>query len=582
MRLSCHPLGVLAGLVLFAFATAAPAADPPDPLRLVPDQADLFVKVEQPRTLIESVTGLDVFKQLQTLDVYNEFLDSTNYRRFTQLVAYFERQLGARWPDALDRLAGGGAVLAVKFGDPAPVLLVVQGKDEALVQKFAKLGLEVIEQELARQEVKESFTKCAHRQIDTYRIGKDFHGAVAGAALLLSNSEKGLHAALDQHLDGGKESLAGAPAVAEARKLLPPEPLAWGWLNLEAVRRLPQVGEVFKRPSDLAIFTWLPFGGQLDVAARSPFLCAGLYREKDGFALRFRLPRGRDGMAPELAMHVPLGAPLGSRPLLEPKGVIYSHSFYLDLAAFWEHKGKYLNEQQVKDLEEFDKNSGRFLAGARLSQLFAQAGAYHRLVVAAQSKPGYKTAPKIALPAFAYVVEMREPDAFAKSMDTVLRGAALLVGTPFKLKLVEEKHGGRTIVGYRFPEDVPLKQDENDLRFNFSPCFVRVGDQFLISSTTELAHELIDLLEKEAEGGKKGSASSGRIRVYAEGGVQLLKAFEDQLVTQAVLGQAIPVEEARKQVQALADLVRQLGVLQVESHYGAKEYRFDLRLKMGK
>ena len=40
------------------------------------------------------------------------------------------------------------------------------------------------------------------------------------------------------------------------------------------------------------------------------------------------------------------------------------------------------------------------------------------------------------------------------------------------LKLVEEKHGDLTLVGYRFPEDVPLRGDTNDLRFNFSPCFV--------------------------------------------------------------------------------------------------------------
>ena len=36
--------------------------------------------------------------------------------------------------------------------------------------------------------------------------------------------------------------------------------------------------------------------------------------------------------------------------------------------------------------EEFDKNSGRFLAGSQFSKLIAQAGAHHRFVVAHQVK----------------------------------------------------------------------------------------------------------------------------------------------------------------------------------------------------
>jgi hypothetical protein len=258
-------------------------------------------------------------------------------------------------------------------------------------------------------------------------------------------------------------------------------------------------------------------------------------------------------------------------------------SFHLDGAKFWEHRAKLLNAQQIKDFEEFDKNSGRFLAGSRLSDLLSQAGAYHRFVAAVQTKPGYQKTPKLSIPAFAVVLEQRDPEAFSKSMESVLRGAALLAGTQFTLKLVEEKHGDHTLVGYRFPEDKPLKQDVNDLRFNFSPCFVRVGNQFVISSTLELGHELVDLLEQEARDPQaKGSPAPMRMQVYAAGGVELLKAFEDQLVTQLILGQAIPADEAKKQFRALTDLVRQLGVLQFEAHYGANDYRADIRLKLGK
>ena len=38
---------------------------------------------------------------------------------------------------------------------------------------------------------------------------------------------------------------------------------------------------------------------------------------------------------------------------------------------------------------------------------------------------------------------------------------------------------GAEIVGYRFDEKAPLKADVDDVRFNFSPCYARVGNQFV-------------------------------------------------------------------------------------------------------
>src|SRR5262249_39585611 len=115
MLLLRHSAAGLVGLTLFLVAAPSRAETPPDPLRLIPDRADFFLKVEQPRKLIESVTGLELFQQLQRLEIVREYYDSTNYRRLLQLVAYFEKQLGVPWPDIVERVAGGGAVLAVKI-----------------------------------------------------------------------------------------------------------------------------------------------------------------------------------------------------------------------------------------------------------------------------------------------------------------------------------------------------------------------------------------------------------------------------------------------------------------------------------
>jgi hypothetical protein len=573
---------VLACLCLVSTASARADA-PPDPLRLVPSEAGFFLEVHDPRHLLDTVHALPMLEEWYELQPVKEYRDSTNARLFRQLVAYFEKELGAKWPDLLDRLAGGGAVVAVKLGpNPAPALLVLQGKDEELLRRFVHLGLDVAEQELARQGSNDRPEKGTYRDVETVRIGKGFHAAVVGSALVVSNVEEGLRRSIDLHLDGDKNSIAGNPGVAEARKLLPGQPAGMAWLNLETVRKAPQAKDFFSLPRENFLLT-VTLAGLLDAAGRSPFLCAGLYADEHGLALRGRLPRGRDGMAPDLATHVPPAGQPGSRPLLRPHGVVYSDSYYLDVGKFWEKREKLFTAQQVKNFEESDKNSGRFLAGNRFSKLLTQAGPYQRIVVVDQAHPGYKARPRTTIPAFALVVEMRDPEEFAKGMEAVLRGVALLAGSQAGLKLTEEKHGEHTLVGYRFPEDRPLKADVNDIRFNFSPCFCAVGNQFLASSTIELGHELIDLLEKETKDGTdRGEAAAQETRLYSEGGADLLQSFEDVLLTQAILDQALSPEAARQQLRTFIGLVRRLGVLEREITYGPNEVRYDVRLKLAR
>jgi hypothetical protein len=279
-------------------------------------------------------------------------------------------------------------------------------------------------------------------------------------------------------------------------------------------------------------------------------------------------------MGSDLALHLPPKADdPGSRPLLEPKGVLFSQSFYLDTASIWNDRDKLFPKEVAQGLAKGDKNPALALAGAKISQLLTQAGPYHRIVVVNQPTAGYQKQPRQPIPAFAVVTELREPEKFGRSMESVLRSAALLARGQFSLKLVEEKHKGVAITGYRFDEKAPLKADVNDIRFNFSPCFARVGNQFVWCSTLELCRELVGLLQEEDAG--KGDVVVSRRRLYAAGGAELLRAFEDQLVTQTILDQAVPVEEAREQVKALVALVRRLGTLTIEATFRADEFRFE-------
>jgi hypothetical protein len=574
---------VAAGLALLALLTSSVTAAEPtvSPLRYIPAEANMVIEASNPRGLVETLYYLDTVKKLQEFSAVKELLDSTQYRRFSKLLAYFEKELGAKWPQLLDQLSGDGAALAIKFGpNPAPALLVIQAKDEAVAQKFKQLALDVVEQELARQESKDKPAKNTYEGIETISIGKVFHFALAGRTLLLANKKEVLATALDLHAAKSGKSLAEVSSVAAAKKLLPDKPLASLWINLETVHKLPEFAEVYKTPRDPTLTVF--YGSYIDVVSRSPFAAAGLYKEKDGFLLTVRMPRGRDGMGDDRNLHLPKAGEPGSRPLLEPKDVIYSDSFHLDVSRIWRDREKLFGKDVVKGLEDADKNSGKLISGLQLSKQLQQAGVYHRIVVADQPKASYTKQPKQLIPAFAYVVELREPEEFGKAMNTVLRGAAVLASQQVKLKLVEEKHHDIDLVGYRFSEDVPFAQDVNDIRFNFSPCFCRVGNQFVACSTLELCRELIGLLEKEQKAGLKGLPATAHQKVYGRGLAEVAQGFEEQLITQAILDQAIRPEEAKSQIKALVALLKELGTLELQVTFTDKEFHYDFRTKTGK
>jgi hypothetical protein len=100
----------------------------------------------------------------------------------------------------------------------------------------------------------------------------------------------------------------------------------------------------------------------------------------------------------------------------------------------------------------------------------------------------------------------------------------------------------------------------------------------MVSSTIELGREMVDLLAKEAKTPGKASPAAVRSRFYGDGGALVLKSLEDVLATQAFLGLALPVDDAKKEVQAVIELVRRLGVLEAADTYEAKSFRYDFRL----
>jgi len=564
--------------VLFVFAGSALRAEgPADPLRLVPAQAEIVIKIENPRRSVDTIYHLDAVQDLLKIDTIRELYDSTNARRAYQLLAYFEKQLGRERFDLLEQLAGGGIVIAGKFTNPPAVLAVFQAKDEELLKKFVAMGLEVVDQELARQEVKERPKKSSYHGIETIQLDK-VHFAVAGSAVLLASDAKVLHAAIDCHL-GKAKNITGSKSLAEARKTLSAKPQAasldaWVWLDLKAIHTIPAYREGVKTLTLQPVFYFV-IGPIFDIVERSSYLAVGLFHHGKDFEISMNMPAGRKSLPAKADLFLP-GPNDGILPLLKPTNTLASFSYYLDLGKIWRNKDQWLSKNEAMQLDKAEKQVAPFMAGMKIGKLFEQAGTHHRVIVA-QPENQYVKPSQLAVSASALVIDMRDPQ-FGKSMESILRAAGLIGSFQVNLKMVEEKRGPYKIVSYRFAEKQKLPKEVSRVLSSYSPSFVTVGDQFIVSATVELARELVDMVAKEQRHAT-GPVTS-QFQVYSRGIAASFRAGESQLRTQYVLGQALSPSEAERQVRALIGIVERLGTLEFETRYGQDDFRYDIRLRM--
>jgi hypothetical protein len=549
------------------------AAEASSPLRLLPGDAQAMLHVPRPRALAENVVGHKLWARAWALEPFQEQLESTSFRRVRQVIEHFEKALGAKWPALLDDLAGHGIALAARQGDRQPFLVVAQGRDEKRQAAFAAKLVEVIESATV------AANKSEAHGMPVWAFGDGLFLARAGAALIVGNRRDAVTAALGRARDGGKKSLAEHPHLVEMAKLLPEDALARAWLDMRPVQSSPEGKRAYADPRDDFLQT-LFFGSYLSVLGRTPFVCAGLLPEAKGFRVSLRAPRGLDGMGGDRWLHVPLDGG-AIRGLLEPEGVIYSLSFWLDFANIWKRRDKVFNAEQARGLEEASRNPAfAAFTGSKLSALFESVGGAHRFVAINQAKAGYRKQPRTLIPAFALVISLRDAEKGGAAFEAAIRATSFFFVGQLKMVRKEEDEGGVKVHGYRFSEREPLEGDAESFRYNFSPAWVRVGDQLALASTMEAARSLVPLLQKESEVFQVRARARAFDRVYASGLAALMETHADTLTAQAVLERAVPPAGARREVSALTSLVKSLGGLGTTSIIGKDTWQLDLWLRV--
>lgn len=558
-----------AALAVLFSAGAAPAGDD-DALRGVPAEATIVVVADHPRLLIEAVRALPAVTAAQDLAAVKDAFAAPQVKRFLRLIEYYERDLGAAWPELLDAVAGKGITIATRAGDdPAPAVAILRGTDAAVSGQFVKLVVAALEDEVARQAgggpaVKHRTAKYEGNEM--IHLGGEFHLARVGATITVSNNEKALKLSLDSAAGRTKRVAPSGPAAA--RKLVGGTPAAWLWADLKAVKSTPAAKDFFANSKKEIVGT-LVFGSTIDAVGRADFVAGGLYVSGGDLTLKVRLPAPRSGLPPEFALHAPKGAGPGSLPLLDPPGTFYSQSFYLDLATLWTDRAKLFNPVALKDFEKFVADVSKVLPGDGFGKLLEMSGPHHRVVfVAPPTGPLYPSTPAPARPGAAIVSSMRDRQ-FGQTAAAALRAGAAVASFTTGLAMTEETVDGVPVVTYRFPENKPAAFDPAGDRFHAAPAFAVVGDFLVVASRPDVLRALIPELKKPTG---TGFPAVWRGRISGPGLAAYLRNHPESLVADVVLRQGITLAAAKTQVAELAAALEKAGPVTLDLDHQADAY----------
>lgn len=561
-------IGLLAGLGLFqgaALGGATPPALPP-PAQWIPEDAVLVMEVPNPQEVLDVALAPEILEKIQQLPAWKNFLTTPNYRELRQGVEFLEKSLRMDWISGVKKFFSGG--LTVSVHPQEAVLIAVDCESEGMLAQLHEIFRGIATFEAGKQKQPNRVQSTEYRGVTTWSFGPQEVHCVIGRRLLLSNKPDLLKAVLDRRENSHLRRLATLPEYKTARQTAGEYSTARVYANLKALSGIPAIQKVLRTPSEP--LSALLFTGLVDSLRRSTWMVLGLRVEGNQVVLQANVD-GRPTAESLSQFSLAPTAGEGAFPLLEVPRQLISMSFYRDLHRFYAAKDK-LFPERTSELIFFENMMGIFFTGRDLTEeVLGQLESQIRLVVAAQEyDPGIGT-PAIQLPAFALVFRMKEPDKFFEVVEEAWQKALGLVnftqGQQAQPGLILDKnfHGPTKYTVAYFSAKDEKNRKALDVRFNFRPTLARAGEFAILSSTEQLACDLMDVLAKDKAG--KNNLAPGvhsAVELRFSQIASLLRTNREALVRQNMVEKGHTRQEAENEIDMLTMLLNAVESLKLQ------------------
>ena len=472
-------------LVLCLLSSTCWANQPqPAPANYIPPEAAVVLEITNPQPVLDLFLSPQRVRRISDSEFYQDLRKNTEFSGLLTLTSLLEARFGKTWREMLFLLAGGGVTLA--SGPEERSAFIADSQDAGLLNNLHETLLTFARQGPRKLEALE------HRGVTGWLSQEGKVYTVLGNRLLWANDEAGFRAIINQYSEPAQTSLADVPEYLDALEAVGGLQDGSIFLNLKLARTSQDSEDSLlesSNPLDVLLSA-----GVKDYVRNVDWAVLGLRAEQNALLLRGLTDSNLDTDSSLSAFARPSqGIPQG----FKVKRQILGASFYRDLQSFYAAKDE-LFPERTSGLIFFENMMGIFFSGRDFTdEILAELKPTFQMVAARQEyevKP-----PKIQLPGFALIFEMVTPDSFSSVMEEAWQKALGLLnftrGQQAQPGLIIDRADYLGVkYSYAYFAEPAAEDSGSDFRFNFRPALAMPGHYLILSSTDQLARDLIEAI----------------------------------------------------------------------------------------
>ena len=550
----------VAGVIVLGSVAQALAMEPePDAAALFPQTTVLYGEVSRPAEILSAILSHPLRSKLESSASFRDATQTQPYRDFLTARKVFEIQMGMDWPEAVKAMTEGG-VFAGFDAATNGVALLVKGRDAATMEQFRTRLLEMTRLGQPAEKRQQS----EYRGIAAYKL-ENGGAAVVGKWLVVVNRPELGKAILDRLLDAGVssgeatgESLAASAEFQSARMARRPAAALWAFADLNAVRKDDHARKQLTSPAVNPLAELLA-GGIQSILQHAASLTAEFTMGEDALQLSVRSPWNAKWIPEQRAWY--FGSEQSQAPALpDVKHALLTSGTWRDVSAMWLRSDDLFDENMQDQLASADNTLTTLFAGKDFGEdILASFQPEIGLIVTRQDFSRVSPRPTIRLPAFALILQLRDPDRMTRELRRTFQSiigffnvVGAMEGRPQLEMDIEKFSGAELISSVYLAEPGEESSEDAEIYYNFSPSAGFSGSQFVLSSTRELAREI---LQADPVAAQPSGRPNSYLRLSAPVLRQVLEDNRDHLISQNMLEQGHAQDEASAQVSLLLGIV---------------------------
>ena len=565
---------------------------------LLPSDTPIYLRINEPAKLFLDEFRNPIFlNALKNIPQIGGQLENPQIDQVKMVLGLLASTEDISWSEMVREVLAGPAEIALS-PYPQKLVMTVKPKDAARLGRLHAKLLEFIQQDAQNKGNPDPVKKFKHGETDCFSLAPTEAHAIYGGRFVLASSEKILGDALDV-LSGAKNlpsTLDKEPRFVEAVKSANPDSRqAFGFARMDLIRKSNP--GTYTVADDYNPLLALLFGGWVEAYRQADWLGMAMDWKANKPALEAFLPISADVAKGELrkAFTPPKGV-YAAKPLSVPNQ-LGTLSLWRDLGKVWNIRENVVTGPALQGLNGLDNGIGQFFGGRDFGTgVLGSLKPDWRIVVAEQDSKTMIPKPDLVLPAFAISVGYDKKDEDFRQRWVIafqsLIGVLNVVGGQQKAPVLvqnQEDFEGAKIYSAKYlppvkpanakPGDSKTDEEGIHIRHNFRPTLVLSGDHLIISSTTEMARDVVKAI-KLADSSSDAPPQAMSVDLDGKRIAGLVDVNRERLVMQNMVEKGHGKAAAQSEIGAIEGMIRGLNHAMVTAEDTENQFRLKVSLDL--